>query len=96
MNRLGRGYSFEALRAKILFTEGAHKKSLAKPKFERRRPAETLTTGYELPPGHLARSFAVPMNTRWRAEEPQREYEQSKNFGADITTLIALLDSGRL
>lgn len=36
------------------------------------------------------------MSTRWRAEEPQREYEQSKNFGADITTLIALLDSGRL
>ncbi|MFX8262299.1 transposase, partial [Acinetobacter baumannii] len=60
MNRLGRGYSFEALRAKILFTEGAHKKSLVKPKFERRRPAETLTTGYELPPGHLARSFAIP------------------------------------
>ena len=25
MNRLGRGYSFEALRAKILFSEGAHK-----------------------------------------------------------------------
>ncbi len=96
MNRLGRGYSFEALRAKILFTEGAHKKSLVKPKFERRRPAETLTTGYELPPGHLARSFAIPMNTRWRAEEPQQEYEQPKNFGADITTLIALLESGRL
>ena len=27
MNRPGRGYSFEALRAKILFTEGAHKHS---------------------------------------------------------------------
>lgn len=96
MNRLGRGYSFEALRAKILFTEGVHKKSLAKPKFERRRPADTLATGYELPPGHVARSFAIPINTRWRAEEPQREYEQPKNFGADITTLIALLESGRL
>lgn len=96
MNRLGRGYSFEALRAKILFTEGAHKKSMAKPKFERRRPAETLTTGYDFPPGRLARSFAIPMNTGWRAEEPQQQYEQPKNFGADITTLIALLESGRL
>jgi transposase len=96
MNRLGRGYNFEALRAKILFTEGAHKKSLAKPKFERRRPAETLTTGYDLPPGRLARSFAIPMNTGWRAEEPQQQYEQPKNFGADITTLIALLESGQL
>ncbi|WP_297463323.1 ORF6N domain-containing protein, partial [Ferrovum sp.] len=25
MNRMGRGYSFEALRAKILFSRGAHK-----------------------------------------------------------------------
>ncbi len=35
MNRLGRGYSFEALRAKILFTEGLHKTALARPKFVR-------------------------------------------------------------
>jgi transposase len=33
MNRLGRGYSFEALRAKILFTEGVAK--IKKPKFQR-------------------------------------------------------------
>lgn len=38
MNRLGRGYSFEALRAKILFSEGAHKIVKPKPKFERRAP----------------------------------------------------------
>jgi len=30
MNRLGRGYSFEALRAKILFTEGIHKQTLSR------------------------------------------------------------------
>lgn len=34
INRLGRGYSFEALRAKILFTERIHSK--AKPKIRRR------------------------------------------------------------
>src|ERR1700681_3907586 len=33
MNRLGRGYSFEALRAKVLFTEGVSK--VKKPKFQR-------------------------------------------------------------
>lgn len=33
MNRLGRGYSFEALRAKILYSEGVHK--VSKPKFHR-------------------------------------------------------------
>lgn len=32
MNRLGRGYSFEALRTKILFSEGALKKELQRPK----------------------------------------------------------------
>lgn len=31
----GRGYSFEALRAKVLFTYGAHKKLREKPKYER-------------------------------------------------------------
>jgi transposase len=36
INRLGRGYSFEALRAKILFAEGAHKYKNSRPKFERR------------------------------------------------------------
>lgn len=33
-NRLGRGYSFDALRAKILFTEGVH--AIKKPKYPKR------------------------------------------------------------
>lgn len=33
MNGMGRGYSFEALRARILFTEGVQKK--AKPLYQR-------------------------------------------------------------
>lgn len=41
MNRLGRGYSFEALRAKILFAEGAFKRTNSRPKSERRiKPRE--------------------------------------------------------
>jgi len=36
MNRIGRGYSFEALCAKILFTEGPHKREMRRPKFEKR------------------------------------------------------------
>lgn len=51
VNRCGRGYSFEALRAKILFSAGAHK--IVKPKFQR-QPAsdrfERFTTfSYGLP-----------------------------------------------
>jgi transposase len=35
MNRLGRGYSFDALRAKILFSKGAYRKVIKKPAFKR-------------------------------------------------------------
>ncbi|MFN9391025.1 MAG: transposase [Betaproteobacteria bacterium] len=40
MNRLGRGYSFGALRVRILFTECRHGYRLGRPKFERRREPE--------------------------------------------------------
>jgi len=35
MNRVGRGYSFEALRAKMLFTQGLQVKTIIRPKFQR-------------------------------------------------------------
>lgn len=35
MNRLGRGYSFEALRAKILYSRGVHRIAQKRPKFDR-------------------------------------------------------------
>lgn len=78
MNRLGRGYSFEALRAKILFTEGAQKK--AKPKFERRRD-------YGMPEDAIGYMVA-------ESSTPYRCHE--KNYGADISTLIRLLEEGKL
>lgn len=46
MNRLGRGYSFEALRAKILFSEVAHKVIQPRPKFERRE--ESMSMNYAM------------------------------------------------
>ena len=48
MNRLGRGYSFEALRAKILFAEGAFKKQIIRPKFERRRQEDSRFVGFAM------------------------------------------------
>ena len=89
MNRLGRGYSFEALRAKILFSEGAFKKQTIKPKFERRQAGvRDFMASYEMMPG-LAR--AMPMD-RYQHEEPGREV----NYGADISTLVRLIESGEL
>ena len=102
MNRLGRGYSFEALRAKILFTEGAHKHKLSRPKFERRREPEPArafelfaddSVGYGLPT--LAR-VTLPRPPVLKAAEPHQDETPEKNYGADINTLIRLLEEGRL
>ena len=79
MSRLGRGYSFEALRAKILFTEGAHKVIKPKPKFERRQDLGTI--GYGLYTGN----------------SPSTSQEKKpKNYGADISTLIRMVENGEL
>lgn len=43
MNRLGRGYSFEALRSKILFTKGAHKTAPKKPAFKRQESFDPVS-----------------------------------------------------
>jgi hypothetical protein len=67
---VGRGYSFEALRAKILFTEGVQK--VKRPPFERKGRKENDKTmvgfvidavGDEPPePG----SFGAALSTLWR------------------------------
>jgi transposase len=83
MNRLGRGYSFEALRAKILFSEGAHKHKYKKPKFERR--------GREMPvmnKMYLARDV---FSEEWPPTTQEREI--IGNYGADIATLIEIFES---
>jgi transposase len=76
-NRLGRGYSFEALRAKMLFAEGVHK--IKKPKFNRRSiESEHPAIGYGL--------FTASTETE----------ENEKNYGADISTLIELIEKAEL
>ena len=107
MNRLGRGYSFEALRAKILFSEGAHKHKLSRPKFERKvvekRAAEPVMYGLvgNFKNFETGESFArmVPKP----APEPKPYIPKStetdrreKNYGADISTLIRMIENGEL
>lgn len=82
MNRLGRGYSFEALRAKILFAEGAYKKQIIKPKFERRRQqADTKIIGF---------AYAGFMTNQPESKETEI------NYGVDISTLIEMIESGHI
>lgn len=93
MDRMGRGYSFEALRAKVLFTEGVHKTKRAKPKFERtsfnrRRvdDSEYLFEGYS-----MSRMFVEPV--------PVNQHDsvgELLNYGASISTLARLIEAGEL
>lgn len=87
MNRLGRGYSFEAFRAKILFTEGAHAMG-KRPKFQRR---ETAPMDGVAPEGFTAKMVMPPV-----ASYPHEGSEAERNFGAHIPTLIELIESGRI
>lgn len=82
LNRLGRGYSFEALRAKILFSRGSHKIVQNRPKFDRREAQyDVAFMGYvmlnDLPPSAQSK------------EEP-------KNYGVDIDKLVAMIERGEI
>ncbi|WP_257977821.1 hypothetical protein [Burkholderia gladioli] len=98
-DRLGRGYSFEALRAKILFAEGTLKRTNSRPKFERRvRPAElkeVLEYGF---PGD-----AVAMTDLIVVEPPEKKRREKsgsthapKNYGVDISTRAQLIEEGQI
>ena len=100
MSRLGRGYSFEALRAKILFTEGIHSRKQARPKFERKRTPEPVEMGRALPDD--AMGYGLPVLEKVRATKPPKDADQHKappppkNYGADISTLIRMIEAGEL
>lgn len=81
MNPLGRGYSFEALWAKILFSDGVQNR--IKPKFERRPSLASPNRRYE-------------MFTVGSGENQHADGRQELNFGADISTLTRLIESHEL
>lgn len=86
MDRLGRGYSFEALRAKILFAEGAFKKQLIRPKFARRREE----------PQDAAYGFQVAYKGTSTRTNQHEDADREVNFGVDISTLTQLIESREL
>ena len=100
MNRLGRGYSFEALRAKILFTEGIRSHPQKRPRFERKGDPEPVEMGDGLPEDALGDGLpaigqARPMRAP-EAYDPQKHAKREKNYGADISTLIRMFEAGEL
>lgn len=80
MNRIGRGYSFEALRANVLYTDKLHK--IQPPKFEPRGRGDD-EIGYGVPDGSMDR-WTPPMAAAGR------------NLGTDLATLIAMLEADSL
>ncbi len=82
MNRIGRGYSFEALRAKILFTEGAHKSE--GPKSRRTRE-----------PAALCEDRTICRDLGVRDFGPQVS-EASANYGSEISTLVEKIKTGEI
>jgi transposase len=82
MNRLGRGYSFEALRAKILFSEGAYKIKHKKPKFKRRFLDQSI--------GKFAMSYGT-LDDSLPSHQHDNNYEEI-NLGVDISTLIEIIE----
>lgn len=93
MDRMGRGYSFEALRAEILFTEGAHFKKKQRPKFE----LKNNELGYGLPKERVMNDQLLTMNRMtFDAPDQHEVHETETNFGADISTLMRLIEDGNL
>jgi transposase len=92
MNRLGRGYSFEALRAQILFAEGAYKHSVTKPKFEWMDWEEALE------PGMVCYSPGTTTFKKTTIGPPKstQPAEEKKNYGVDISTLTRMIENGEL
>lgn len=83
MDRLGRGYSFEALRAKILFTEGVHKTGRLKGKFKKHdRSAQ---------PNKRTNAFSFGRMVDFGGYED----DQIINYGADLSIIAQLIEEGR-
>lgn len=96
MNRLGRGYSFEALRAKILFSEGAFKTEKKRPKFQR-KPADQVAErfiGYSLVTDLESEYMDVPAFLRRSTEDESTQ--EVLNYGVDISILAGLIEKGLL
>ena len=81
MNRLGRGYSFEALRAKILFAHGSYKKKVVKPAVRRRPRA---------PDAGSILSKTTMNDSMFDFSKLNQQQEKVINYGADIDALVEM------
>jgi transposase len=88
-NRLGRGYSFEALRAKILFTEGVHKCVSSRPKWE-------IMATRHAGDGHFVQAMIGDASPGATDHGSTAEELEPANYGADISALCRWIETDRL
>jgi len=100
MDRMGRGYSFEALRAKILYTEGVHANKQARPKFKRKREPElegvVIGVSDDAIDNSLPTMMRVSTMKQMKVVDQHQHVGPAKNYGADISTLARLIETGEL
>lgn len=78
MYHVGRGYSFDALRAKILYTKGIHK--------TQPRPTESLRSQRRVAPADNVFMYY------WTFRDEKVRPLSAINYGASINALTALLE----
>jgi hypothetical protein len=82
VDRQGRGYSFEALRAKVLYTNGVHK--VKREKFRRQVPTE-----------HQDQNVYFSMLSRMATSRTSTQIEEREiNCGTDMSTLLRMCEEG--
>lgn len=87
--RDGRGYTFERLRAKVLFTDRLQKRVPIQEKVKVKKKPKFEEVG-------MARMFLMThLVCEERAEYEVRTQTRQGNLGTDLSTLEALLDSGQ-
>ena len=84
--RDGRGYTFERLRAKVLFTDKLQKRVPIQVKVKVKKKPKFEEVGMYL---------MTHMVCEERAEYELRIQPRQGNLGTDLSTLVALLDSGQ-
>lgn len=84
MYRDGHGYSFEALRAKVLFSDQLQKRSRVQDKVKRKRRFDDVSDG-----------IMYMMFGRMVDEYDIRTVTREINLGADIPTLLRLIEEGQ-
>lgn len=87
---MGQGYSFEVLRAKVLFTEGVHNSKRARPKFGQRNDSRFSSRNDVLKNQLPAMSRMMNLDL---ANQHKSEGE-IVNYGASISTLVYLIKTG--